>query len=244
MRRPLQLLLGVVGLLTVALAVEAVYLWAQQDEAGSLALATAVATFALAFAAILTIAQNAALVQAAVDEAKASADEARASRETVDEMQRQRELAYRPWLVVNRQYIPSPHAEGRSYVGLRVVNIGSGPAVDIVLSGVSKKPKEEFVWAWMTDTIQGLAPGDHWDVTIRFRAPEVVPPNDPRPDRYRCLTDDLATQVEKGTVVAVRYRDLFGTHYRSSPDSTTTRIPEEWRGASTAADAPNWLRCE
>jgi len=41
------------------------------DEPGSLALITAVATFALAFAAILTIDQSATLVQAAVDEAKA-----------------------------------------------------------------------------------------------------------------------------------------------------------------------------
>lgn len=70
--RPLSALLAAVGVITVVLGVEAIYLWTQKDETGSLALATAVATFALAFAAILTIEQNAALVAAATDEARAS----------------------------------------------------------------------------------------------------------------------------------------------------------------------------
>jgi hypothetical protein len=246
MRRlqPLRLLLGIVGTVTLALAAASVYLWLRGDESGSLALATAVATFALAFGAILSIDQNRALVQAASDEAHASSDEAQASRETLEEMQRQRELAYRPWVVVNRHWVRSEGLGVSGWWAFEVLNIGAGPAVEVVLSAIRKDPDRMPVRSWMAAERQGIEPGGSWDVPARFIAPGEEESDEPRTDRFRCVIDDLEAAISAGEIVAVRYQDLFGTHYRSSPDDRRALRPEEWKGAASAIDAPDWLRCQ
>lgn len=242
---PLRVLLAAIGAVTLILGVEAIVLWQQGDEAGSLALATAVATFALAFGAVLTIDQNAALVQAAIDEAKASTDEAKASRETVEEMQRQRELAYKPWLVITKAVTESANpGRAHSWPVFRVINVGSGPAVNVALSAVTMGSDEKAPRrSWASAYVQGIEPGGYWDAGRIYSAPGEAD-GIPGADRYRCITDDLAAGGLDGELVAVRYEDLFGVHYRSSPDAARARRPEEWRGAPSLADAPDWLRCQ
>lgn len=243
--RSLRVLLVGVGLVTVVLAFEAIYLWSQGDESGSLAMATAVATLVLAFAAILTIAQNQALVQAAIDEAKASSDEARASRETVEEMQRQRELAFKPWLVVTKGIGESSNPSFAGPLVFRVTNIGSGPAVNVALSAVTLLHDREDTArrSWVSDYVQGIAPGDSWEVRRIYSYPGEQD-GIPGADRYRCITDDIEWDGRDEETVAVRYEDLFGVHYRSSPNAQRARRPEEWRGTTTAIDGPNWLTCQ
>jgi hypothetical protein len=233
--RPLRVLLGLIGAVTVILAIEAIYLWQRGDESGSLAMATAVATFALAFGATLTIDQNRGLLRAASDEAKAS-------RETVEEMQRQRELAYRSWLIISRiagERFDTYRTKPPAY---RVSNIGSGPAVAVALSAVRKQAEAAPTWTWISSETQGIDAGGHWDVPAVFVETSQVQ-YDPHPDRYRCVTDDLIAAEREGEIVAVRYEDLFGVHNRSSPDASRALRPEEWRGAPTLRDAPDWLRC-
>lgn len=157
---PLRLLLGIFGLITLVLAAGAAYLLSQRDESGSLAAATAAATFALASVAILTIDQNRAVVRAAIEEANAS-------RETVEEMRRQRELAYQPWLVVER--VTPEHPTDRIAVpAYRVTNIGAGPAINVALSAMRVRAAADLVHLWVSDETQGIEPGGRWDVFAGF----------------------------------------------------------------------------
>jgi len=215
--------------------------WTLGDEAGSLALVTIAATLTLALAAILALRQNVTLIDAAIEEAKAATQQAKASNETVMEMERQRELAYRPWLVYAGRRVDPGGSTGSITVmpteRLVVKNIGTGPALDVCLAAV--RTTREGARAFQAHTIGGIAAGDEWDVHSLYL--ESANATGPRPDRYRCLVDDLAID-EVGEVVAVRYEDWFGNHYRS-PGSQTDAKPVVWVGDRTLKDAPDWLRC-
>lgn len=185
--------------------------------------------------AILTIDQNRAVVRAAIEEANAS-------RETVEEMRRQRELAYQHWLVVER--VAPEHPTDRIAVpAYRVTNIGAGPAINVALSAMRVRAAADPVHLWVSDETQGIEPGGRWDVFAGFTTSQGKA-GGTRADRYRCVTDDLARLIVEVAIVAVRYQDLLGVHYRTSPDERRAQSPEALARGATAIDAPDWLRCE
>jgi len=248
-----QPLLRIVALLlvlaTIGAGLLAGYLWIQGDRTGSLASATVMATFALAAVALLTLRQNERLVQqnaelvraaseeatATRDQAGASKDQATASRETVEEMRREREWAYKPLLVVIRRPIKGSELTLSQYV---VQNIGTGPALNVRLAA-HRFAGDPAGHTWLSAETPGIAPGGE-DAFGTWNYGGDAEPGQPRPDRYRCIVDEW--QASEGEeVVAVRYDDWFGTHYRSGGPSN--HPTEEYRGHQTTIDAPDWVRC-
>ena len=223
--------LGACGVGTAALAV---ILWVSGDYTGSLAALTAMGTFALASVAVLTYGQNRALVRAATDEAAAS-------RDSVEEMRREREWAYRPHLVVRRGYSETRSDRGGlpvRYELFFIRNLGTGPALNVRF-GAHTFTGDPPAHRWLSWENPGIAPGGEEQVARRY-GPN---PHDARPDRYRCLVDQW--QVSKDEeVFAVRYEDWFGTHYRASGGTAVEPQVLEWRGHPSLADAPDWLRCQ
>lgn len=234
------------AIVLVALAVGALglvgYLWQANDHTGSLTAASAMATFVLASVAVLTLRQNDKLVRAAIDEATAtreqataSAVQATASRETVEEMRREREWAYRPLLTVSERNIRGSEL---SHTELVVRNIGTGPALNVCLAGhqfIGDPPGHR----WLSEYSQGIAPGAELTFGTWLYSDDATT-GEPRSDRYRCIVDDLV-QVGSEEIVAVRYDDWFGTHYRSG--GPTGQATEEYRGHGSVIDAPSWMRC-
>jgi hypothetical protein len=227
--KALRIILGLLAAGFVAMCAIALYEWmVATDPTGSLAAVGVMATFAVAFAAVLALDQNRSLVKAATDEARASAD-------AVSEMQRQREWSFKPSLAVSPGWRPTE--SNRFGVQFwRVRNIGTGPAFNVKLCG-HRRPAGEGVRPseWMAGECMGLAPNGEHEFVQQWQ----TVPHDSRPDRYRCLLGDW-WQQEDDMIVAVRYEDWFGTHYRASP---MLERPDEWRGHPSEAGAPDWLRC-
>jgi hypothetical protein len=120
--KALRIILGLLAAGFVAMCAIALYEWmVATDPTGSLAAVGVMATFAVAFAAVLALDQNRSLVKAATDEARASAD-------AVSEMQRQREWSFKPSLAVSPGSRPTE--SNRFGVQLwRVRNIWHRPGV-------------------------------------------------------------------------------------------------------------------
>lgn len=228
--RGLRAILAVLGLAIFGAAALAVHQWATANPTSSLAVVGVMATLALAFAAVLTLEQNRSLVRAATDEAAAS-------RETVDEMRREREWAYKPWLVIRRESVRESSGFHSEYFIVR--NIGTGPALDIKFCAhrFSGDPSEH---QWLSVEAPGIAPNGEERLYVAYK--RVSQPDGSRPDRYRCIVDEWLV-AEGQEVFAVRYEDWFGTHYRA-PGGPGKPLPEQWRGQQGTADQPDWLRCQ
>jgi len=254
--RGLRTILVILGVSIVGLLMLALYQWFGGDKTASLALTGVMATFALAFAAVLTLEQNRSLVKAAADQAtasrdavdqdrallKASSDQAAASWQTVEEMKHERELAYKPLLVVT-QGPYDPQGTSRTHLGLSIGafiirNIGTGPALNVAFcaQGFDGEPA---TLKWVSAQFPGMAVGTEERVPKFFG--HEPSPGGIRPDRYRCLVEDWQWG-DDGLVFAVRYEDWFGTHYLS-PGGPQSHKPAEWRGAIGVVDQPNWMRC-
>jgi hypothetical protein len=246
-------LLSGLAIVLVALAVGALglvgYLWQADDHTGSLTAASAMATFVLASVAVLTLRQNGKLVSAAIDEATAtreqataSVDQATASRQTVEEMQREREWAYRPALVMS----PEMRYGSDHFIQWQVVvllNIGTGPAFNVRLAvhrpaRTASEGKEAREHRWLSAEWPGLpAGGDvEFSITELFSEPAT---DGPRPDRFRGIVDDVQS-MDGGDVFAVSYDDWFGNHFRST--GPAIRPIEESRGHSSTVDVKGWVR--
>lgn len=228
--RALRGVLVALGTAIVVLLLAALTVWGGGDSTASLAMVGVVATLALAFAAVLTLEQSRSLVKAATDEATAS-------REIVDEMRRERDWSYKPWLVIRRGYVEGDLPwTGASYFYVR--NIGTGPAVNVKLCAHAfrgEPPTHQWLWG----EAQGIAPNEEEHFLATYRGAE---PSGARPDRYRCIVDDWRVSPD-GEVVAVRYEDWFGRFYRS-PGGPDHPLPDEWRGQQGTAEQPDWLRCQ
>ncbi len=240
------------AIVLVALAVGALglvaYLWQANDHTGSLTAASAMATFVLASVAVLTLRQNGKLVRAAIDEATAtreqataSVDQALASRQTVEEMQREREWAYRPAIVLTPEMRHGDH-----FIQWRVVvlsNIGTGPAFNVRLA-VHRPAKEahdeqpSIEHRWLSAEWPGLPAGGEVEYSIAGLSGEPKAEG-PRPDRFREIVDDVQS-MDGNDVFAVSYDDWFGTHFRSA--GPAIRSIEECRGHSSTIDVPGWAR--
>lgn len=239
--------LALLGLLVLVVVGLAAYLWTDDDRQGSLAALAVVATFALAIAAALAYRQNSRLVEAAIQEATetrneavASSAQAAASRDAVEEMRQQRELAYRPYLVIRRGSQEQHVDMGTRRVPLTplelffVRNIGSGPALNVRLAAHRFADRHE----WFSEQTQGIGPGEEHSFPIQYGYEPRA--DGSHPDRYRSIVDEWTNP--SGEVVVVRYEDLFGTYYRAGgPDR---HHPDEWRGNPSTPDAPNWVRSE
>jgi hypothetical protein len=178
---------------------------------------------------------SAAQTQATLDMAKAAALQADASGISVAEMQMQRQLANRPWLVLEGRHID--HAGGPLGSDYWTINnIGTGPAVNVCLSAVQTLMHQDrhIEHRWMSHSVGGIAAGSSWSVYLRFNAGDA--------QRYRCVTDDLGFAEPNDEIVGIRYEDWFGNHYRS-PGSQRDVKPQVWTGQPTEIDAPDWLRC-
>ena len=218
-------MLAAIALLVVLLAA---YLWTDNDRAGSLAALATVSTLALAIAAALAYQQNSRLVAAAIQEATASRDQATASRDAVEEMQREREWAYRPAVVVTE------HQGGLLGIPeLAITNVGTGPAfrVKLAVHGFSKESQQHWRNA---NEWPAIAAGE----SVRC---QLWIPNQESIDRNDCIVAEWPVGEGKH-VLAVRYEDWFGTYYRSG--GPPRHRPDEWRGHPSTADAPDWVRCE
>ena len=168
--RPITWLAVLVAVVMAAFFAGAIIDWITNHESASLGLVTVGATLALALGALLTIRQNDSLIKAAIDEANASAEQAKASAKqaeasnaTLAEMQTQRQLAYRPWLVyAGRRVVSGERWSSYEYV---VKNVGTGPAVNVVLAGVLVQKRgnaddETREHVYLSNSIAGLAAGD------------------------------------------------------------------------------------
>lgn len=218
----LRIIAGLLVLGALAMAGAAAYEWHwATDPTGSLAAVGVAATFLVALAAVLAIDQNRALV-------KASTDEARASSETVVEMQRQRESAFKPAVIIETTI--------RGNVEHFVVrNIGTGPAFNLRLSGhwFGGNPGDH---RWMWWSAMGLAAGEE----AVFPALWATKTRQQDADKYRCVVERWVASNPEQAKAAVRYDDWFGTHYRAS---SLSEAPDEWRNSTTLVDTPDWLRC-
>jgi hypothetical protein len=244
----LRAILLLLGLAVLAAVVAAAYVGYWGDKTGGLALVSVAATLALAFAAVLTLQQNRAIVSAASAQAKAATDEATASRETVEEMRNQRRLAYRPWLVITQEWVRNDSGSLRSSQYFVVTNIGTGPAVNVKLRAhkfVEPTPDDPYGSGssarrlWLSAESGGIAPGSEWRVHQAWA--EVGEIDGKQPDRMRCLLDDLLV-ADPTYAAAVRYGDWFGSVYRS-PGAHGDPSPVEWPDGADG-DPPDWLRCQ
>lgn len=243
-------LLSGLAIVLVALAAGALvlvgYLWQADDHTGSLTAASAMATFVLASVAVLTLRQNDKLVRVAIDEATAtreqavaSKDQATASQQAVAEMQRGREWAYKPALVlakVTRTSEGKPFFQSRNVV---ISNIGTGPAFNIRLAvhtpaRAAFGEEEARDHSWLSAEWQGLPAGGDLERSLSRPFAE-----EGREDRYRGIVDDVPSQ-DGEVVFAVRYDDWFGNHYRVI--GPAIRPAEEYRGHPSEAGAPDWAR--
>jgi hypothetical protein len=208
------------------------------------------ATFVLAAVAVLTLRQNGKLVSAAMDEATAtreqavaSKDQATASQQTVAEMQREREWAYKPAVVLTKA---TRSSESHIFIRWQVVvlsNIGTGPAFNVRLAvHVPAKEadgeREAREHRWVSAEWQGLPAGGEVEHTISGGMSE-ADSKGPRPDRYSGIVDDVQS-MDGEAVYAVRYDDWFGNHYRVI--GPTIRPADEYRGHPSEASAPDWAR--
>lgn len=130
--RVIRALLWGLGVGTVGLFGVAAWEWRYGGDSGpNLALSAAVAgaTFALAFVAAITVEQDQALVRAATDEARASADAARETR-------RQAQLASLPFLEFEMPLLGTSADEsiGFEYLAIETHNLGPGPALELRLT--------------------------------------------------------------------------------------------------------------
>jgi hypothetical protein len=244
----LRSVLLLLGLAVLAAVGAAAYVGYWGDKTGGLALVSVAATLALAFAAVLTLQQNRAIVSTASAQAKAATDEATASRETVEEMRNQRRLAYRPWLVITQEWVrnDSGVASPPSHYFV-VTNIGTGPAVNIRLNAYrfdDATPDGAYGSGsaarrlWVSAETGGVGPGGEWRVYQGWSEDAEI--DEKRPDRFRCLVEDFLADGATDAA-AVRYEDWFGSTYRS-PGGVGHPSPVEWQGHAEG-EAPDWMRC-
>ena len=235
----LSLLAVVLAVLVVVAVIVALYEWYARDGPSSLALASIAASLTLALAAVLALRQNVALISA-------SGKAADASHRMAEEMLRDRELAYRPALIVRfgREFDTLPNATGGYSAPpvprFTIKNIGTGPAFNVRFCA-SRLPTKSAGYLWISDELQGLAPDDEWKVFGGFSEPP-DPEQAHRAQRFRCLIDDLLPNAVE-QVCAVRYDDWFGNHYRS-PGTADQSAPAEWHGGQGIHGQPNWMQCQ
>jgi hypothetical protein len=252
--RPTSWIAAALGIVIALASFEAWWLWTHEKAVESVGFITVAATLALALAAVLTIRQNDALIKAAIAEATAATEQARTSSDmakaataqadasslTVAEMQMQRQLANRPWIVVEGRVIDRAGGDLAAWGGYRfaIKNIGTGPAVNVCLSATQTVANNDghLEHRWMAARIGGISAGGEWQPWLRF--------NDPDSQRYRCLTDDLGfpDPDDSMELVAIRYEDWFGNYYLSANKGSDLR-PTTYTGEPTAVEAPNWMRC-
>lgn len=157
-------------------------------------------------------------------------------------MRRERELAYKPLLVITTGYLDPPPA-GVERIGFPplafvIRNIGTGPALNIAFCAQAFQGSPQEL-NWISAEYPGISAGAEEKVGMFYRRdPE---PDRPRPDRYRCLIEGWPW-LDDGVVFAVRYEDWFGTHYLS-PGGPQMPSTAEWRGQRGTVDQPGWLRC-
>jgi hypothetical protein len=206
------------------------------------------ATFVLASVAVLTLRQNGKLVSAAIDEATAtreqavaSKDQATASQQTVAEMQREREWAYKPALVLTPTVRSEQGPLFFRWPLLMIGNIGTGPAFNVRIAvhwppREATDPKDARDHGWLSAEWQGLPAGGEVEQSLMGPLNEI---DGPRPDRYRGIVDDVRS-LDGEAVYAVSYDDWFGNHYRVI--GPAIRPAEEYRGHPSETNAPDWAR--
>jgi hypothetical protein len=152
------------------------------------------------------------------------------SQQTIVEMRRDREAAYRPWLVMARVRVgEDTTGKYRARIYFVVKNIGTGPAVNIALC------RRDDIGLLSSHEVQGLRAGEE----VRFEtAPE---PDFGQGGRFKCIVDDWEP-VEEVDVMVARYDDWFGTHYRS-PGGPLQLSPNVWR-EDDGTPKPSWMGCQ
>jgi hypothetical protein len=223
-----------VAAVVVGMAAAAFYEW-QVDKNDTLSLAAVGvgATFALATAAILTLEQNRALMSQNERLVVASADEAKASREMVEEARRDRQLAFTPRLtwVFDGSMSNSQITE----LGLVVENVGPGVAINVVACAHQIYGDQER-W-WSSDPFE-LRPMGTWPPP-----PHRISLADTQAGRrFGCVLEDLIAADRTTLSFAIRYQDLLGTWYRFPGGAAPSqRDPVRWVPGEDPQ--PSWASC-
>jgi hypothetical protein len=173
---------------------------------------TAVATAALAIINYFVIRDNKKIISA-------TQEEARASLASIEEIKRDRELGYRPFLSFE---ITEFHSAGSTTPdNLHVVNVGRGPAINGMFALV-------------------LADGSEWRRTKVFEAPSDDPEGGDLPIEIRKRKppslEVLGFKEPSGRAYAMFCEDSLGNGYRFHPRKTP---PEVWHPGETE---PVWLK--
>jgi hypothetical protein len=175
-------------------------------------------------------------------QAEATKEQARLTNRTLSEVREQRRLANRPWLVyaggrsdpIDRT-APFPILPA-SY--LIIKNIGTGAAVNVSVCAFVMA--QDGLRHYISESIGGIAADGNWEVLRSFEKEGSVVTTG-RPDRHRCIIDDLTINpgVDK-LYVGIRYQDWFGTWFRTS-NVVTRGQPDEYDATEDAE--PNWMQC-
>ncbi len=182
------------------------------------AVATAIATLALAIFAGLTIRQNRNLIAATEKSAKAAEDSAKAAQDTVAEIQRDRELEYQPYIAwtLNES---NPESEF-----VMVANYGRGSALHSLCCAAWTREGAHFLY---TTLLFALQPGE------KTRPNELAMMR-----RSGSIPDETMSDKPLGQVpTRVAFcRDHFGTFYRFIPFQPVST----WRQGH--GNPPVWVR--
>jgi hypothetical protein len=210
------------------------------------------ASLILALASIALVAVVALVLPSTNEQAKASAAAAKAALEAayaarvlatetaraagaaeaaVAELQLSRELEYRPHLSIGID--PSEWQPGPPDVAhVTITNIGRGPALDCALGAEDYEAEQGHRRA-------AVGP---FDLAVGAERTETIGLGTDGPSqRYRLLTDDIATEGAT-PLIAVTYADLRGTRYRTWLVGGTRSTEVFRRGAAADPEAPAWTR--
>jgi hypothetical protein len=177
-----------------------------------LALATLGGILATAIGTVVLAWKTSTLASGTAEMAEATRTEARAAKDTVTEIQKDRELTFRP-------YVSWKISGGTRVNG---VNLGKGPALNTVFCVVEEG---ERLWSWYPDLVD-FSPGqtitDTDDVGLRPKQR----PAPPRPQVGRVVPRKVAF-----------CEDQLGNRYRFLPGSV---IADVWRPGENKPDWVMW----